>query len=86
MGQVIETDEQGQLVITAELLGGVQPHSRYRVETLGAKLVVELEPTAEQRRQDYEVWLKEWDALTEEITAAWNTDMSAVEIVAEMRR
>ena len=86
MGQVIETDEQGQLVITAEMLGHALPHSRYRVETLGAKLVVEPEPAAEQRRQAYEEWEKQWQELSEEIGKVWPVGLSAVDAVAEQRR
>ncbi len=86
MGQVIETDEQGQLVITAELLGSVQPHSRYKVEAIGTRLVVEPDPAAEQRRQAYEEWLKEWDELAEEIGKVWPAGVSAVDVVSEMRR
>ncbi len=86
MGQVIETDEQGQLVITAELLGSAQPHTRYKVETLGTKLVVEPEPAAEQRRQAYEEWEKQWRELSEEIGKVWPAGLSAVDAVAEQRR
>jgi len=31
-------------------------------------------------------WLAEWDALAEEISKAWKSDKSAVEIISEMRR
>ena len=86
MGQVIETDAQGQLIITAELLGGVQPHSRYVVEPLGTKLIVEPEPVAEQRRQAYEEWEKQWRELSEEIGKVWPAGLSAVDAVAEQRR
>ena len=85
MGQVIEADEQGLLRVPVNMLGDVQPHGRYIVEVVGKKLVVEPEPTEELRRQAYEKWLKEWDALTDEITAAWNTEKSATEIISEMR-
>ncbi len=86
MGQVIEADERGLLLVPVGMLGAAQPHSRYVVEVVGKKLIVEPEPTEEQRRQTYEAWLKEWDALTDEVTAAWDTDKSATEIIAEMRR
>jgi hypothetical protein len=33
-----------------------------------------------------EEWLAEWDALTEEISKAWKSEKSAVELVSEMRR
>ena len=74
MGQVIETNDSGQLVLPAEMLGHAPPRSRYVVEAAGAKLVVDPEAAAEQRQQAYEAWKREWDSLTAEITAAWNTD------------
>ena len=86
MGQVIEADEQGRLLVPSELLANAQPHGRYVVETSGKKLLIKPEETAEQRKQVYEEWKRDWDALTEEITAAWNTDKSAAEIISEMRR
>ncbi len=89
MGQttsrIIQAGERGLLVPT-EMLGQVQPHSRYVVETIGEKLLIEPEKAVEQRQRIYEEWKRNWDALTEEITAAWNTDKSAAEIISEMRR
>jgi len=86
MGQVIETDEHGRLVLTAELLGDAQPRRRYTVETTGTKLLVQPEETAEQRRQAYKEWLKEWDELAEEIGKVWPASVSAVDAVSEQRR
>ncbi|HUT35566.1 MAG TPA: hypothetical protein VNE39_18905 [Planctomycetota bacterium] len=31
-------------------------------------------------------WLAEWDALTQEISKAWKSEKSAVELISEMRR
>ncbi len=86
MTQVIETDEAGRLMLPPELLGEVKPHSRYTVEVEGAAFIVKPEETSVQRQRVYQEWKKEWDALTEQISASWNTDKSAAEIVAEMRR
>ena len=86
MGQVIEADEQGRLLVPAELLADAQPHGRYIVETSDNKLLIKPEETVEQRKQAYEEWKRDWDALTEEISAAWTTDKSAAEIISEMRR
>ena len=83
--QVIETDEAGRLVLLPEMLGNAPPHSRYKVEAVGRKLVVELEPATE-RQQVYEEWLKEWDELSEEIGKVWPAGVSAVDVVSEMRR
>ncbi len=84
MTQVIETDEAGRLVLPPELLGAAKPHTKYTVEATGQRLIVEPEQTPRQQQQAYEQWKR--DALTEEVSAAWNTDLSAVEVIAEMRR
>lgn len=55
-------------------------------ETTGTKRLVEPEPTEDQRRQAYEAWVKEWDALSEEIGKVWPAGLSAVDAVAEQRR
>jgi hypothetical protein len=86
MTQVIETDEAGRLVLSPEMLGEVKPHMRYTVEAEGAALIVKPEETSVQRQKVYHEWKREWDALTEQISASWNTDKSAAEIIAEMRR
>ncbi len=85
MTRVIETDEAGRLVLLPELLGEAKPHARYTVEVTGARFIVEAEETLSQRRKAYEHWKRDWDELTEQVTAAWDTDKSAAEIVAEMR-
>ncbi len=86
MGQVIETDGSGRLVIPAELLGSVQPHSRYVVKTVGAKLLVEAEAVTKQRQKAYEEWKQGWDELAEEIGKVWPAGLSAVDAIAEQRR
>lgn len=86
MGQVIEADEQGLLLVPTEMLGTAQPHGRYLVEVIGKKLSIEPEEAAEQRKQEYEEWKRGWDALTEEISKVWPEGVSAVDVVSEMRR
>ena len=86
MGQVIEADEQGRRLVPAELLADARPHGRYIAETFGKKLLIKPEETAEQRKRIYEKWKRDWDELTEEISAAWTTSKSAAEIISEMRR
>lgn len=85
-GRMLEADDKGMLRVPTEMLGAAQPHGRYLVEVVGKKLSIEPEEAAVQRRKTYEQWKREWDTLTEEITAAWNTDKSAAEIISEMRR
>ena len=72
-------------MLPAELPKDAQQHSRYKVKAVGTKLVVEPEAIAERPQKAYEECKQGWDALTDEITAAWNTDQSAAEIIAEMR-
>ena len=79
MGQVIEADEQGLLLVPVEMLGAVQPHGRYLVEVVGKKLSIELEPAEDE-------WLKQWQELAEEIGKVWPEGVSAVDVVSEMRR
>lgn len=59
MTQVIEMDEEGQLVLSPELLGEAKPHTKYTVEAPGQRLVVEPEQTPQQRQQAYEQWKRE---------------------------
>lgn len=77
--QIIETDEAGRLVLSPEMLGNAQPHSRYKVEALGRKLSIEPEGAEDQ-------WLKQWRELAEEIGAAWPAGVSPLDVVSEMRR
>lgn len=86
MTRVIEADETGRLVLTPEMLEEVQPNGRYVVEFTGKKIVLEQEDELSRRQRVYEAWKHDWDALTTEISAVWDSDKSAAEIVAEMRR
>ena len=86
MGQVIKADEQGRLLVPAELFADAQPHKRYVVETAGKEMFIKPEETPEQRQQAYEEWKRGWDALTEEISKVWPEGVSAVDVVSEMRR
>ena len=86
MTQVIETDEEGRLVVPAELLGDAKPHTRYTVEATGQRLIVEPEQTPQQRQQVYEQWKREWDALTGEVSAAMPLNgRTAMEELTDMR-
>ena len=84
--QVIETDDAGRLIIPAEILGSVKPHTRYTVEAMGTKLVVGPEATSEQRKLSLDEWERQWKELQELMTKVWKTDKSAAEIISEMRR
>ena len=86
MTKVIETDEAGRLVLPPELLGAAKPHQRFVIEAAGKGLLVEQEETRARRQEANERWKQEWDALTEQISASWDTDKSAAQIISEMRR
>jgi hypothetical protein len=91
MTQVLETDEAGRLVLPAELLGGIKPHTRYVVEPRELGWAVSLEPTTgvdlpPAHAQTPEEWMKEWRELAEEIGKVWPAGKSAADVVSEMRR
>jgi len=97
MAQVIEVDETGRLMLPPEVLGEVKPYSRYTVETVGTKLIVEpvsppnISPPNEEElfteaKLTPDEWMRQWNELSERISKVWNTDKSAAEIISEMRR
>ncbi len=90
---VVETNEHGALVLPAELLNSAPPHTAYVVEAHGTTLTLrpqtghvpdDAEPASDALSPDE--WGRQWKALSERVGAAWNTDKSAAEIIAEMRR
>ncbi len=91
MTQVIEADEAGRLVLPPELIGAVQPHARYTVETIGTKTIVEPVAASDEKelftqaKLTPEEWMRQWNELSESISKVWNTDKSAAEIISEMR-
>lgn len=92
MTQVIEVDETGRLMLPPEVLGEVKPYSRYTVEMVGTKLIVEpVSPPSEEElftetKLTPEEWMRQWNELSGRISKVWNTDKSAAEIISEMRR
>lgn len=56
MGQIIKTDEIGQLVLTASLLGEMRPHSQYRVEVVEDKILLEPAPNTDQSQAASDEW------------------------------
>ena len=47
-------------------------------------VLVSLKPTP-SKPQSVSDWLARWDALTQQVSQAWKSDKSAVEILTEMR-
>ena len=85
MTRILEVNEEGALVIPADLLNGAEPHQRYRAESAGKTLVLEPE-SALPAKLDPDEWWRQWNALSEQIGRQWKTDKSAAEIISEMRR
>ena len=48
-------------------------------------LLVSLKPTPREPRSDTE-WESHWDALAQQVTAAWGSEKSAIELLGDMRR
>jgi len=66
MEQVVEVNEDGALYLPAELIGYVEPHTRYRVEPQGEALLLRPEAgfqpfwmtaTPEERVKRFEEWV-----------------------------
>ena len=93
MTRLLEVEENGTLTLTAEVLGKVKPHTRYRVETRGTQLTLQPEspappqPRAQRKTQvpSTENWEQECQALSEELGKVWPEGVSVVEVIAEMR-
>ena len=88
MGQVIEADETGRLVLPAELLGEARPRARYVVEPQGDGFVVQpelAEVPEPSERLTPEEWAREWQAWTEQIAAIDPGGKSALDELTDMR-
>jgi hypothetical protein len=57
-----------------------------RVEVVADEAQTDASKAEARPAQSREDWLKEWDKLAEEVTAAWKSPKSALEILSEMRR
>ena len=81
----VEVTEQGTLTLPAEVLNGAKPNARFVVESRNGALRVQQE-TAVTEQQGADDWIAEWDKLTDAVSAAWKSELSAVDVVSEMRR
>lgn len=93
MVTVLETDETGALVLPARVLGHNSAHARYVLEAQGETLILRQRdvPTSRPKKPrkkgvTADQWKEEWEAWSDKVTEAWQSDKSAAEIVAEMRR
>jgi hypothetical protein len=68
MGQIIQADENGTLVVSAGLLGGVEPGARFSVEPHGDVVILRRESVDAERwwasttPAQRVAWLNEWTA------------------------
>ena len=85
MTMILEVNEDGSLVIPADLLNGAEPHQRYRAESAGKTLVLKPE-SALPEKLDRDEWWRQWNALSEHIGREWKSDKTATEVVSEMRK
>ena len=85
MTKILEVNDEGALVIPAELLHGAEPHQRYTAESAGKTLVLKPESPVPEKL-DRDEWWRQWNALSEQIGREWKSDKTAAEVVSEMRR
>lgn len=89
MTRVIEADETGRLALPDEVLQEIRPHTKYIVEARGDGLVIYPQTpilTDKPAKPTLEQWEAQWQKVQEMVGQSWNTDKSAAEIIAEMRR
>lgn len=86
--RVIEADEQGRLIIPAEMLADARPHNRFVVETTGSSILVQPEipsPPESKPKLTPAEWIREWRELAEDVGKAWQSDKSGLEELTDMR-
>ena len=104
MTRILQTNEDGELLIPADLLNGAAPNQRYRAESAGKTLILRPEsasgkpeqrrsnehspemPTKSRQKLSSAEWESEWKVFSDQVTKAWPSDISAVDVVSEMRR
>ena len=87
MSTILEVNDDGSLVIPAELLNGAKPHKRYCAETAGQDLLLRPEQRVEApEKLPPDEWRRRWNELSELIGREWKSDKTAAEIISEMRR
>ena len=90
MTRILEVNEEGALVIPADLLNGAEPHERYKAESTGKTLVLRPDSELPKRRRPQKLtsedWEAEWKAFAEKVTEVWPKDKSAIDVISEMRR
>jgi hypothetical protein len=94
MTRILEVEEDGTLTLPSDVLGNVQPHTRYVLETSGTELTLRPEPAEATRpkkpRKRTKISIESWEQnrqkLAEDLAKAWPQGLSAVDAVSEIRR
>lgn len=94
MTTLLEVNDDGALVLQAEVLGDAPPHTRYEVEMRNGSLMLrpqrteKTNPGPRKRRKPSgeDAWMREWNELGERVSQAWTGTESAAETVSQMRR
>ncbi len=86
-GRMLEADETGMLTIPAELLGYPEPNTRFVVERVGKRILIQPETAQEiEQKSAYDKWHDQWKIVQQEVTKSWPVGLSAADVVSEMRR
>ena len=86
-GRMLEADDTGMLIIPAELLGYPEPNTRFVVERVGKRILIQPEAAQEiEQKSAYDKWHDQWKIVQQEVTKSWPAGLSAADVVSEMRR
>jgi hypothetical protein len=87
MTKILEVNEDGSLMIPADLLNGAEPHQRYTAESEGKNLL--LRPESESvpiEKLDPEELRRRWIDLSDRVGRLWPANTTAADVISEMRR
>ena len=87
MATIVTTDDSGTLILPAELLGAARPNTPYIVEADGDELFVRPQNghVLNGYTPDADEWERQRKALAAEIGAVWPADVSAADVISDMR-
>ncbi len=82
--EALEVADNGTLTLPAEVLEGVRPHTRFRLEIRDERVLLRVEEESAPMPSD--AWWAEFESVSETVSRAWNRDRTAVGISSEMHR
>ena len=94
MTRILEAEEDGTLTLPPDVLGNVQPHTRYVLETSGTELTLRPEPieatkqkqSSKKTKASIEAWEQKRKKLADDLSKVWPDGLSSVDAVSEIRR